>query len=40
MNTIRNASEAGKKILYLNQGDSLVNDKIKNYGGVMIDGNE
>ena len=40
MNTIRNASEAGKKILYLNQRDSLVNDKIKNYGGIMIDGNE
>lgn len=37
MNTIRNASEAGKKILYINQEDSLVNERIKNYGGEIID---
>ena len=37
MNTIRNASEAGKKILYVDQGESLVNERIRNYGGEIID---
>lgn len=40
MNTIRNASEAGKKIFYLEQEEFAVNEKIKSYGGVMIDGDE
>lgn len=40
MNTIRNASEAGKKIFYVEQEEFAVNEKIKGYGGVMIDGDE
>ncbi len=37
MNTIRSASIAGKKILFVNQGDNLINNKIYEFGGEMID---
>lgn len=36
MNTIRNASEAGKKIYYLEQDDFEVNTKIESFGGTLI----
>jgi len=38
MNTIRNASEANKKILFVNQHNDAINNKIQEYGGEMIDG--
>lgn len=37
MNTIRNASEANKKILFVDQGDESVNNKILEFGGKMLD---
>ncbi|MBF4502251.1 DNA-processing protein DprA [Savagea sp. SN6] len=37
MNTIRNASEAGKKILFVDQKDDIINNKIYEFGGEMID---
>ncbi|PTJ61200.1 DNA processing protein DprA [Mammaliicoccus sciuri] len=37
MNTIRNASEAGKRILFVNQRDNLINNKIYEFGGEMLD---
>lgn len=36
MNTIRNASEANKKILFVDQKDEAVNEKIIRFGGEMI----
>lgn len=39
MNTIRNASEANKKILFVDQGDKSINKKIFDLGGEMIDEN-
>ncbi|MEI5913429.1 DNA-processing protein DprA [Bacillus albus] len=36
MNTIRNASEASKKILFVDQEDELINNKIKDFGGEML----
>ena len=36
MNTIRNASEANKKILFVDQEDELINNKIKEFGGEML----
>lgn len=36
MNTIRNASEANKKILFVNQEDELINNKIYELGGEML----
>ncbi|PIC68944.1 DNA processing protein DprA [Sporosarcina sp. P16b] len=36
MNTIRNASEAGKKILFVDQEDELINNKIYGFGGEML----
>ncbi|PRT14062.1 DNA processing protein DprA [Bacillus toyonensis] len=36
MNTIRNASEAGKKILFVDQKDELINNKIRGFGGEML----
>lgn len=38
MNTIRNASEANKKILFVDQEDELVNNKIYKFGGEMLNG--
>lgn len=37
MNTIRNAGEAQKKILFIDQKDSEINKKIIEFGGEMID---
>jgi len=37
MNTIRNASEANKKILFFNQDDEAINEKIYKFGGEMLD---
>lgn len=37
MNTIRNASEAQKKILFVDQKNKEINDKIIELGGEMID---
>lgn len=36
MNTIRNASEANKKILFVDQEDKLINNKIYEFGGEML----
>lgn len=36
MNTIRNASEASKKILFVDQEDELINNKIRGFGGEML----
>lgn len=36
MNTIRNASEASKKILFVDQEDELINNKIYEFGGEML----
>lgn len=36
MNTIRNASNAGKKILYINQENVIINNMINDLGGEMI----
>lgn len=36
MNTIRNASEANKRILFVDQEDDLINNKIYEYGGEML----
>lgn len=36
MNTIRNASEASKKILFVDQEDESINNKIKDFGGEML----
>lgn len=36
MNTIRNASEANKKILFVDQEDDLINNKIYEFGGEML----
>lgn len=36
MNTIRNASEAGKKILYIDQEDEIINSMINELGGELI----
>ncbi|MFJ7920006.1 DNA-processing protein DprA [Lysinibacillus fusiformis] len=36
MNTIRNASEANKKILFIDQEDELINNKIYEFGGVLL----
>lgn len=36
MNTIRKASDANKEILYIEQEDTEVNEKIKSYGGVIL----
>lgn len=36
MNTIRNAYEANKKILFVDQGDEALNNKICEFGGEMI----
>ncbi|MGN4679679.1 DNA-processing protein DprA [Bacillus cereus group sp. MYBK223-2] len=36
MNTIRNASEASKKILFVDQEDELTNNKIRGFGGEML----
>ena len=36
MNTIRNASEARKKILFVDQEDELINNKIYEFGGEML----
>ncbi|MEB9405650.1 DNA-processing protein DprA [Bacillus cereus] len=36
MNTIRNASEAKKNILFVDQEDEKINNKIYKYGGEMI----
>lgn len=36
MNTIRNASEANKKILFVDQEDELINNKIYEFGGEML----
>lgn len=36
MNTIRNASEANKKIVFVDQKDKLINDKIYEFGGEML----
>lgn len=36
MNTIRNASEANKKILFVDQEDDLINSKIYKFGGEML----
>lgn len=38
MNTIRNASEANKKILFVDQENTMVNEKIYEYGGEMLNG--
>lgn len=38
MNTIRNASEAKKKILFIDQGDNQINAKIYEFGGELING--
>lgn len=37
MNTIRNANESGKKILFIDQKDKEINDRIIKFGGEMID---
>lgn len=36
MNTIRNASEAGKKILYIDQENEIINSMINELGGELI----
>lgn len=36
MNTIRNASEANKRILFVDQGNDLINNKIYEFGGEML----
>lgn len=36
MNTIRNAYEANKKILFLDQGDETINNKIIEFGGELL----
>ncbi|MCM2983833.1 DNA-protecting protein DprA [Niallia circulans] len=36
MNTIRNAYEANKKILFVDQGDEAINNKIFEFGGEML----
>lgn len=36
MNTIRNASYAKKKIFFIDQNDSAINNKIYSYGGEII----
>lgn len=36
MNTIRNASKANKRILFVNQKDEAINKKIIKFGGEMI----
>lgn len=36
MNTIRNASEAAKKILFVDQNDEKINNKIYEFGGEML----
>lgn len=36
MNTIRNASEAAKKILFVDQNDEKINNKIYKFGGEML----
>lgn len=36
MNTIRNAYEANKKILFVDQGDKAINNKIFEFGGEML----
>ncbi|MFS6999849.1 DNA-processing protein DprA [Carnobacterium maltaromaticum] len=38
MNTIKNASLANKKILFIDQKNEEVNEKIKQYGGVEVNG--
>lgn len=38
MNTIKNAYEAGKEILFVEQSSKEVNKKIHEYGGKLIDG--
>lgn len=38
MNTIRNASEANKKILFVDQENEIVNNKIFKFGGEMLNG--
>ncbi|CAG9623685.1 DNA-processing protein DprA [Sutcliffiella rhizosphaerae] len=36
MNTIRNAFESNKKILFVDQGDEAINNKIFEFGGEML----
>lgn len=36
MNTIRNASQANKKILFIDQKDTTINNKLYGFGGQML----